>query len=62
MFGMNNPGVYPRVDIVEPHRSCAPSVAKAAQAIVETSHIVFREATATVGVQLETEKLRRRGA
>src|SRR6202521_2674745 len=62
MLSVSDPCPHARFDITEPDRSCPPLIAEAAQAIAKASHVVLGEATATVGVQLKAEKLRRLGA
>jgi hypothetical protein len=62
MLCVSDPGPHARIDIAEPDRSCPPPVAEAAKAIAEALHVVLGEATATIRVQLEAEKLRRLGA
>ena len=59
MLGVRDPGAHAGVDVAEVDAAGPPPIAQAAQAVAEASHIILRQAAASVGMELEAEKLRR---
>jgi hypothetical protein len=62
MLPMGDPCTDTCIDGGALDRTRAPLIAKAAQPISESTHIVLGQASMTIGVQLQAQELRRLGA
>ena len=59
MLGVGDPRAHPAFDFPARHRSPAPPVAQAPQAVAEATHVPFGQAAPAAGQEDEAEELRR---